>query len=234
MRQVPSLPRETDEPLGTSCLLSAEKMREVAWLGALLAAHSGAPPRSNTKDPMPFHLSIVRGPHAGVDRADLKVRLEAMMRKRNLEVEEVSFLLTDDKQIHELNREYRGYDKPTDVLAFALTEGDVGPRDTGLLGDVIVSVPTARRQAREAKRPLVDELTMLLAHGLLHLLGYDHATVKEDRVMRAETDVLVAAADLASASKKKKARAPTKKRTATPAIAQRSAPGASKKAPKRR
>ncbi|MBK8218800.1 MAG: rRNA maturation RNase YbeY [Myxococcales bacterium] len=182
---------------------------------------------------MPFHLSIVRGPHAGLDRADLKVRLEAMMRKRNLEVEEVSFLLTDDKQIHELNREYRGYDKPTDVLAFALTEGDVGPRDTGLLGDVIVSVPTARRQAREAKRPLVDELTMLLAHGLLHLLGYDHATVKEDRVMRAETDVLVAAAELASASKKKKARAPSKKRTVALAIAQRSPGAPPKKAPKK-
>ncbi len=150
---------------------------------------------------MPFQLRIVRGPHAGVDRRDLRLRIEAMMRARNLDTEEVSFLLTDDKQIHKLNREYRGFDKPTDVLAFALSEGEPMPNSEGLLGDVIVSVETARRQARTAKRPLVDELAMLLAHGLLHLLGYDHRTAKEDRVMRAETTRLTDLADLAAAPK---------------------------------
>jgi len=136
-----------------------------------------------------------------VIRRDLLIRIDAMMRARNLEIEEASFLLTDDTQIHKLNREYRGFDKPTDVLAFALMDGEFGAISPGLLGDVIVSVPTARRQAREAKRPLVDELTMLLAHGLLHLLGYDHRTAKEDRVMRAETDRLTVAADTASHAK---------------------------------
>jgi probable rRNA maturation factor len=150
---------------------------------------------------VPFRLSVVRGPHVGVVRRDILVRIEAMMQARNLETEEASFLLTDDAQIHKLNREYRGFDKPTDVLAFALMDGEFGAISPGLLGDVIVSVPTARRQAREAKRPLVDELTMLIAHGLLHLLGYDHRTVKEDRVMRAETDRLAAAADAASHAK---------------------------------
>jgi len=148
---------------------------------------------------VPFHLRIVRGPHAGVVRRDLRLRIEAMMRARNLDTEEVSFLLTDDKQIHKLNREYRGFDKPTDVLAFALSEGEPMPGSEGLLGDVIVSVETARRQARAAKRPLVDELSMLLAHGLLHLLGYDHRTAKEDRVMRAETTRLTDAAEKAAA-----------------------------------
>ncbi len=132
-----------------------------------------------------------------------------MMRVRNLETEEASFLLTDDTQIHKLNREYRGFDKPTDVLAFALMEGEFGAISPGLLGDVIVSVPTARRQAREAKRPLVDELTMLLAHGLLHLLGYDHRTVKEDRVMRAETDRLSTAAEAASHAKSSATKKPS-------------------------
>lgn len=159
---------------------------------------------------MPFQLRIVRGPHAGVVRSDLRLRIEAMMRARNLENEEASFLLTDDKQIHKLNLEYRGFDKPTDVLAFALSEGEPMPNSAGLLGDVIVSVETARRQAREAKRPLVDELSMLLAHGLLHLLGYDHRTAKEDRVMRAETDRLTAAADDAVATRGARAKRATK------------------------
>ena len=151
---------------------------------------------------MTFRLSIIRGPHAGVLRRDVLLRIDAMMRARGIESDEVSFLLTDDKQIHKLNLEYRGYDKPTDVLAFALTEGEFGGVGTGLLGDVVVSVPTARRQARAAKRPLVDELTMLLAHGLLHLLGFDHQTAKEDRVMRKETDRLCAAAQEAVAAAK--------------------------------
>lgn len=159
---------------------------------------------------MPFRLSIIRGPHAGVARRDLLARIDAMMKARSLETEEVSFLLTDDKQIHKLNLEYRGFDKPTDVLAFALTEGEFGAISGGLLGDVVVSVPTARRQAKEAKRPLVDELTMLLAHGLLHLLGYDHRTVKEDRVMRAETDRLSAAAQEANPQKTLRAKKPAK------------------------
>ncbi len=172
---------------------------------------------------MAFRLSMVRGPHAGLERRDLSIRIEAMMQARNLETEEASFLLTDDKQIHELNRQYRGFDKPTDVLAFALNEGEYGAISQGLLGDVVVSVPTAKRQAREAKRPLVDEVTMLLAHGLLHLLGYDHATAKEDRVMRAETDRLCAAANEAvakappkkkvAASKVKEEKAVTRKRS---------------------
>lgn len=164
---------------------------------------------------MPFRLSIVRGPHEDVSRRDLRVRIEAMMRARQIDNDEVSFLLTDDIQIHKLNLQYRGFDKPTDVLAFALSEGEFGGLSTGLLGDVVVSVPTARRQARAARRPLGSELTMLLAHGLLHLLGYDHQTVKEDRVMRKETDRLCEAAEAAAAPPAKpkvSARPRTKKR----------------------
>ncbi len=107
---------------------------------------------------------------------------------------EVSFLLTDDARIHELNKVYRHKDKPTDVLAFAMREGEHGALAGDVLGDVIVSIPTARRQASERDAALVDEVTMLLAHGLLHLLGWDHDTPSKDRRMRAETDRLCAAA----------------------------------------
>lgn len=112
---------------------------------------------------------------------------------------EWSIVLTGDDQIQNLNRIYRKKNRPTDVLAFAQREGDGGDPEGRLLGDVIVSIPTARRQAAAARRPLEAELTMLLAHGLLHLLGWDHATEAEDRKMRRETRRLCAAATRAKA-----------------------------------
>lgn len=107
---------------------------------------------------------------------------------------EVSILLTDDKEIRILNRDYRDTDKATDVLSFSMLEGE-GARFAGdVLGDIVVSMTTTARQAREARRSVLDELTMLLAHGLLHLLGWDHDTPSRDRKMRAETDTLCVAA----------------------------------------
>jgi probable rRNA maturation factor len=108
---------------------------------------------------------------------------------------ELSILLTGDDQIQKLNRIYRKKNHPTDVLAFAQREGDLASHAGRLLGDVVVSIPTARRQAAAHGKPFLAELTMLLAHGLLHLLGWDHATAAEDRRMRAETARLCDAAE---------------------------------------
>lgn len=139
-----------------------------------------------------------------------------MIRLLQLQKSEVSFVLTDDAQIHQLNKTYRHMDKPTDVLAFAMREGEHAELAGDALGDVIVSIPTARRQAEERARPLVDEVTMLLAHGLLHLLGWDHDTAAKDRRMRAETDRLCAAADAAVLeAKASKAKASTTKASRT-------------------
>lgn len=139
-------------------------------------------------------LVVERGPHQGVARAEILRRARAMLTALQLAKSEFSLVLTDDTQIQKLNSLYRGKDRPTDVLAFAQREGEFGSMAGDLLGDVIVSVPTARRQAIQAKRPLLDELTMLIAHGLLHLLGWDHETAAKDRKMRAETERLCAAA----------------------------------------
>jgi probable rRNA maturation factor len=87
---------------------------------------------------------------------------------------EVSVLFCGDELIRTLNREYRGQDKATDVLSFAQEESP--PGGAALLGDVVVSTDTARRQAREGRRSLAREVEWLLAHGLLHLLGYDDET----------------------------------------------------------
>jgi probable rRNA maturation factor len=106
---------------------------------------------------------------------------------------ELSIALVDDGAMKELNHSYRGKNRPTDVLAFAMREGEL-PDDDGMLGDVVISVDTARRQAARNGRSLLDEMTMLLAHGLLHLLGYDHDTKSKEKVMAAKTRELEVAA----------------------------------------
>ncbi len=85
---------------------------------------------------------------------------------------DVAILLTDRATVHALNRQYRGYDKPTDVLAFP--DGSRDP-ETGrpYLGDVIIAVPVAAEQAKQAGHTLADEVCLLTVHGVLHLLGYD-------------------------------------------------------------
>ncbi len=91
---------------------------------------------------------------------------------------EVALRLCDDATIRELNRDYRSKDKPTDVLAFAQREAQTA--DHALLGDIVISVDTAKRQA---KKGLYAELLHLASHGLCHLLGYDHRDDEEERVM---------------------------------------------------
>jgi probable rRNA maturation factor len=158
-------------------------------------------------------LSIEQGPHEGVARPEILRRVRAMIKLLQLNKAEVSFLLTDDNRVHQLNKIYRGKDRPTDVLAFAMHEGEFGALAGHVLGDVIVSVPTARRQAHSRRIPVLDEVTMLLAHGLLHLLGWDHETVAKDRLMRAETARLCAAA--APLSSKRAASKPAAKQGLT-------------------
>lgn len=139
---------------------------------------------------MSVKLSIRRGPHEGVSRAAVRRWAERMLADLELEDRELSVLLTNDAEIHVLNRDYRGKDRPTDVLAFAMGEGEGSEFAGPLLGDVVISVETARRQANRRKRELGAELRMLLAHGLLHLIGWDHQTDEEDRRMKARTRAL--------------------------------------------
>jgi probable rRNA maturation factor len=133
------------------------------------------------------------GPFDGVSARTIRGRAEKMLAALAQGGAELSIALVDDARIRELNRAYRKKDKPTDVLAFAMREGEGGAQG-GALGDVVISIDTARRQARDRGRPLLDELTMLLAHGILHLIGYDHRTDREERVMTAKTRELEAAA----------------------------------------
>ncbi|HEY4244956.1 MAG TPA: rRNA maturation RNase YbeY [Kofleriaceae bacterium] len=136
---------------------------------------------------MPLDLAVdagVRLPPAALSA--LRARLTRMVRAAaltdGLRAYEVGLRLVGDPAIHALNREFRNKNKPTDVLAFAQREGPAGPLHPSLLGDIVISIDTARRQA---KRGLPAELLHLASHGLCHLLGYDHRSDAEERTMNA-------------------------------------------------
>lgn len=99
---------------------------------------------------------------------------------------EVSLVFVDDAYIHGLNYQYRGVDSPTDVLSFAMQEGEPMPLggDEIILGDVVVSLQTAERQAVKYGHSFRREVAYLTVHGVLHLLGYDHQEEEESKIMR--------------------------------------------------
>lgn len=114
----------------------------------------------------------------------------ATLKAHDAEACEVSVLLTDDSDIRNLNRDYRKIDEPTDVLAFAMREGEDNSVNPNLLGDLVISLETAARQAVTADEGLSGpsssietEVAMLTIHGALHLLGYDHQTQDEATIM---------------------------------------------------
>lgn len=114
---------------------------------------------------------------------------------------EISLYFTDNEEIHRLNKEYRGIDRPTDVLSFAMDETVDGddfmlPLDKGephLLGDIIISTEKSDAQSEEYGHSKEREVLFLFSHGLLHLLGYDHQTPEEEAVMMGKQETALAA-----------------------------------------
>lgn len=107
---------------------------------------------------------------------------------------ELSIVIVDDAQIREINRDYLQRDKATNVISFAMQEGEGAGIQPSLLGDVVISAQTAARDAEEAGLPFTSELYFLLLHGILHLLGYDHerGTEKQAAVMEAKEQEIFA------------------------------------------
>lgn len=101
------------------------------------------------------------------------------------ETQEISITFASDKFMRKLNRQYRGIDQPTDVLAFAMGEGEWAEIQPQIMGDVVISVDTASRQAQEMGHDLNQELSILLVHGILHLSGYDHMQKEDAQKMKA-------------------------------------------------
>jgi probable rRNA maturation factor len=126
--------------------------------------------------------------------------LEAMavrvLESEQVGVAELGVVVTDDETVRQLNREYAGDDHATDVLSFSLREGEEFSNPDGVerLGEVIISHPTAVRQAEEAGHGVEAEVAHLLVHGILHLLGYDHVEPQDEAVMRGAEDDLLSGA----------------------------------------
>ena len=112
--------------------------------------------------------------------------MEKVLKDLGCDQGELSILVTGDEQIHELNRQYLNRNKPTNVLAFPMT-GDPQGIQTGMLGDIVISVDTARREAAEMGIAFHERIYELLIHGLLHLMGYDHEiSEKDEKIMQKE------------------------------------------------
>ncbi|HSO93825.1 MAG TPA: rRNA maturation RNase YbeY [Candidatus Dormibacteraeota bacterium] len=135
---------------------------------------------------------------SGVDLDGVKRLLEAGAQLLDLPKQSLAVLtLTGDEHLREYNRRYRGLDEPTDVLAFAAQEApsdqrfQAPPGTEHWLGDIVISLPRAREQARAAHHSMNDEVRLLAVHGFLHLLGYDHAEPDEEARMKKLTTRLL-------------------------------------------
>lgn len=127
-------------------------------------------------------------------------RMEAVLDKaaemEELPPVEVSVTIVDNEQIHQLNKEYRQVDRPTDVLSFPLWEPDeewvIDEEEEWVpLGDIVISLPKAEEQAREYGHSIEREVGFLAVHGFLHLLGYDHETKEEEKEMFTKQEAIL-------------------------------------------
>ena len=117
-------------------------------------------------------------------RSAVELAANAALKHENAESRFLSVVLTTDEIIHEYNREYRSVDRPTDVLSFPADEGDdlLAPPD-GFLGDIMISIPRAREQAKALGHSTEREILFLTVHGVLHLLGYAHMRPEDEQIM---------------------------------------------------
>ena len=101
-------------------------------------------------------------------------------------------IIVDNEYIHKLNKEYRGIDRPTDVISFALEDSeDIKYEDFRLLGDIYISIDKAKEQAEEYGHSFKREICFLAVHGLLHLLGYDHMEKQEEKIMFSKQELIL-------------------------------------------
>ena len=111
--------------------------------------------------------------------------LKKALEKEKLENTSFNLIIVDNNYIHELNKKYRNIDRPTDVISFALEDENsiIIPDEERILGDIYISIDKAREQSMEYQHSLLRELSFLAVHGFYHLLGYDHQTKEEEKIM---------------------------------------------------
>jgi len=129
---------------------------------------------------MPVFINNEQREHS-IDCVLLESQGDSILLFLECENQELSVLLADDRKIRTLNKQYRGQDRATDVLSFSQNEGEEENKpNSHLLGDVVISTVTAKRQTAEHGLTLEEEIVLLLIHGILHLLGFDHERSNEE------------------------------------------------------
>lgn len=140
---------------------------------------------------MPIYLEILEGFSAQIDASSLRLAAETALKHQSIpEAAELSLVVSDDEHLQQLNLQFRQVDAPTDVLSFpsTLTDPESG---TTYLGDVIISIQKALAQAQSGGHNVMDELQLLTVHGVLHLLGHDHANAdQKNRMWAAQAEIL--------------------------------------------
>lgn len=115
--------------------------------------------------------------------ASVRKVLESVVKKERLEDALFNIILVDNNYIHRLNKEYRGIDRPTDVISFALEDEKEMSSPVRILGDIYISIDKIKEQSEAYGHSYLREFAFLSVHGLLHLLGYDHMTKEDEKVM---------------------------------------------------
>ncbi len=119
-----------------------------------------------------------------IDRRSMRKDVMQLLRLMDCAGKEICITLVDDANIQMINKQYLSKDKPTNVISFSLQEGEFGNINPDMLGDVIVSVETARRDALKGNLSVDEGILFLIIHGLLHLMGYDHVNTTQTRIRK--------------------------------------------------
>ena len=119
-----------------------------------------------------------------IDKRKIRSVTTMLLKHLNCADKELSLSFVNNKTIQELNKQYRNKNKPTDVLSFSLNEGEFGNINPDILGDVVISVDTAKTDASKGSLSFKQEIDFLIIHGLLHLLGYNHENTTKEEVKK--------------------------------------------------
>ena len=123
---------------------------------------------------------------------EIRNLIDYAIKYKKLDNLEFNVIFVDNEYIHKLNKDYRGIDRPTDVITFALEDGEkVDLNAWRILGDIYISIDKAKEQAIEYGHQFLRELAFLTVHGFLHLLGYDHMNKEDEKIMFSEQEEIL-------------------------------------------
>ena len=119
-----------------------------------------------------------------IDKRKIRVKVTRLLGLLDCENKEICITFVDDKTIQGINQQYLSKDRPTNVISFSLQEGEFGDINPKILGDIVISVDTARQDAEKGPFSFDEEILFLIIHGLLHLLGYNHENTSKGNTLR--------------------------------------------------